>query len=559
MMMHDQAQPGFDNKIMFFWYNTRRGLFLFLIGRLRPEVTPEQAQAALTTFAGSLAQTYPRDNEGRSLKLVPQQDYVLLLQARIDPNGTGQLLLASGVLRAVVALVLLIACANIANLLLARASARRKEIARRLALGASRARLIRQLLRESMTLSLLGGAAGLLIAFWARDLFQSLGPFGGPVAAETTLSARVLGFTVVISLLSGVVFGLAPALQASRPDLVGTLKGEITGPVQRARRFNLRKLLVVVQVALSLVSLISAGLFVRSLRNAQAVNPGFVAENVLLAGFDLGREGYTEPQGVNFQRQVVERLAALPGVKAVTIANNRPFGGGIARSVFIEGQEPAPGGRGVLVQVNSVSMRVFETLGIRLLRGRDFGEQDTPKENPLSAPQVVIINETMARRFWPEQEAIGKRFRFFGDEFYREVIGIARDTKYNSLVEDRLPFIYLPLSQNYANAGTLHIRTAGGPTQIVAGVRREVQALDAQLPLLNVETLNEQLDQSLAGQRGPHAAAGGFRPAGPAAFGDWPVWCDVVCGGAAHARDRHPAARSEPGVRMCWRWCCGKA
>ncbi|HEV2664708.1 MAG TPA: ABC transporter permease, partial [Blastocatellia bacterium] len=473
MMMHDQMQPGFD------WYDTRRGLFLNLVGRLNPGVSVSQAQASLKIFAGQLAQSYPRDNEGRSAKVIP------LLQARIDPDGSGQLLLASGVMMAVVALVLLIACANIANLLLARASARRKEIAMRLALGAGRARLIRQLLTESLVLSSVGGVVGFLVAFWAKDLLRSFDPVGGgpnapPVA---TLNFRVLGFTLLVSLLSGIIFGLAPALQASKPDLVLTLKGETSAPNRRAFGFNLRKALVVIQVALSLVSLISAGLFVRSLRNAQAINPGFITDNILLAGFNLGREGMAKPQGVNFQRQLVERVAVLPGAQAVTIASSRPFGGGIRRSVFLEGQAPTPNGRGVLVQLNNVGLRFFETLGIPLLQGRDFSEQDGE-----SAPQVVIINETMARRFWPNQGAIGKRFKFFGEEFYREVVGVARDTKYNDLTEANTPFIFAPLLQNYSNAGTLHVRASGDAAQMTAAVRGVVKELAPNLPLLNVQT-----------------------------------------------------------------------
>jgi predicted permease len=486
MMMHEQAQPGFD------WYNERRGLFLNLIGRLKPGVSVSQAQASLKIFAGQLAQSFPKDNEGRSAKIVP------LLQARIDPDGSGQLLLASGVMMAVVALVLLIACANIANLLLARASARRKEIAMRLALGAGRARLIRQLLTESLVLSLVGGVVGFLAAFWAKNLLSSFDPVGGGPNASpvATLNFRVLGFTLLVSLLSGVIFGLAPALQASKPDLVLTLKGETSAPIRRAFGFNLRKALVVIQVALSLVSLISAGLFVRSLRNAQAINPGFITDHILLAGFNLGREGMAKPQGVSFQRQLVERVAALPGVQAVTIASSRPFGGGILRSVFLEGQAPMPNGRGVLVQLNNVGLRFFETLGVTLLQGRDFSEQDGE-----SAPQVVIINETMARRFWPNQGAIGKRFRFFGEEFYREVVGVARDTKYNGLTEANTPFIYVPLLQNYAGAGTLHVRATGDAAQITAAVRGVAKELAPNLPLLNVETLSDRIDQSLDGQR----------------------------------------------------------
>jgi putative ABC transport system permease protein len=308
------------------------------------------------------------------------------------------------------------------------------------------------------------------------------------------LNLRVLGFALLISLLSGVIFGLAPAVQSSKPDLVLTLKGETSAAARRVFGFNLRKALVVVQVALSLVALISAGLFVRSLRNAQAVNPGFVTSNILLAGFDLGREGMARPQVINFERQLVERASALPGVQSAAIASNRPFGGGILRSIFLEGQ--APNARGVLVQINHVGLRFFETLGIPLAKGRDFSERDG--EN---APPVVIVNETMARRFWPNQEAIGKRFKFFGEEFYREVVGVARDARYNSLTEANTPFIYLPLLQNYADVGTLHVRTTSDPTKVSSAVRSMAGELAQNVPLLDVQTLSDRIDQSLDGQR----------------------------------------------------------
>lgn len=485
MMMHNVVQPGFD------WYDTRRGLFLNMVGRLQPGVTPEQAQASLTGFAGHLAQTYPTDNEGRGIKATP------LLTARLDPDGSGELKLASMVMMGVAALVLLIACANIANLLLARASGRRKEIAVRLAIGARRGRLIRQLLTESMVISLLGGLLGSIVAFWSKDLIRSFGPFNGPDdSAGAGLDFRVLGFTLLLSVISGLLFGLAPALQASKPDLVLTLKGDTSGKVRRAFRLNLRKVLVVVQVALSLVSLISAGLFVRSLRNAQAVSPGFRMENILLAGFNLGREGIEKPQGVNFQRQLVEQVAALPGVEAVTIASSRPFGGGFLRSVFLEGQAPGPNARGVLVQLNNVGLHYFETMGVPILQGRDLSEQDN--EN---ATRVVLINETMANRFWPGENPLGKRFKFFGDEMFTEVIGVVKNAKYNSLTENSTPFIFAPLLQNYSGNVNLHVRSQSDPTKLTPAIREVVKGLAPTVTLLGLQTLSERINQSLNGRR----------------------------------------------------------
>jgi putative ABC transport system permease protein len=262
---------------------------------------------------------------------------------------------------------------------------------------------------------------------------------------------------------------------------------------------------VVGQVALSLFALITAGLFVRSLQKAQAVNPGFNTENVLLMAFDLGREGYAEPQGRNFHRQLIERVGSLPGVQALTIARDRPFGGGFQRSVFIEGQEPAPGGRGVLVQTNNIGLKFFETMGISILKGRDFTEQDSE-----TAPKTLIINEAMAERFWPGADPVGKRLKLFGDEDYREVVAVVRDTKYNSLTERRRPFMYIPLLQEYAGQFNLHARTSSDPKGLVSPVREAIQGIDSRLAPLNIQTLSERIDNSLGDQRTQATMLGTF-------------------------------------------------
>ncbi|HSB09292.1 MAG TPA: ABC transporter permease [Blastocatellia bacterium] len=486
MAMHDQIQPGFD------WYNTRRGLFIAMIGRLKPGVGATQAQAGMTALGSQLEQEYRKDNEGRNVRLVP------LLTARQDPTGDGQASLTSNALMGIAAVVLLIACANVTNLLLARATRRKREIAIRLAIGASRARLIRQLMTESLLISLAGGVIGFFAALWSKDVLRSLVPFPvGPNQQGSSIDPRVLLFAFLISVVSGVLFGLAPALQASRPDLVPTLKGEITmAAASRGLRVSLRHALVVLQVGLSLFALITAGLFVRSLQKAQSVNPGFNPENVVLMAFNLGREGYSEAQGRNFHQQVVERVRGVPGVVDATIARDRPFAGGFQRSVFIEGQEPTPGGRGVLVQVNNIGQRFFETLRIPLLSGRDFSETDSEK-----SPKVLIINEAMANRFWPDQDALGKRLKLFGDQDYREVVGIVGDSKYNSLTEPRRPFMYVPLLQEYQSQFNLHVRTSSEPKGMVAALRAEVQALDPSLSVLNIQTLTERIQNSLGGER----------------------------------------------------------
>ncbi|MFY9610997.1 MAG: ABC transporter permease [Blastocatellia bacterium] len=495
MMMHQQIQPAMT------WYNQRRGLFLSMIGRLKPGISVEQAQSSLSALGSQLEQEYRTDNEGRNVKLVP------LLTARKDPAGDGEPALISGSLMGVALIVLMIACANVTNLLLARGTKRTREISIRLAIGASRARLIRQLMTESLVLSAIGGIAGFMVAFWSKDLLRAFVPFGGgPNEPESGLDPQALLFALFIAAVSGVVFGLAPALQASKPDLVPTLKGEITvAGAPRGLRFNLRKALVVAQVALSLFALITAGLFVRSLQKAQAVNPGFNTENVLLMAFDLGREGYSEPQGRNFHRQLVERVGSLPGVQALTIARDRPFGGGFQRSVFIEGQEPAPGGRGLLVQTNNIGLKFFDTMGISILKGRDFTEQDSE-----TAPKTLIINEAMAERFWPGADPVGKRLKLFGDEDYREVVAVVRDSKYNSLTERRRPFMYIPLLQEYAGQFNLHARTSSDPKGLVSPVREAIQGIDSRLAPLNIQTLSERIDNSLGDQRTQATLLGTF-------------------------------------------------
>ena len=377
------------------WWNTRRGLFLFAFGRLKPGVTGEQARQNLRTVFANLEQAFPVDNKGRSATAVP------LLEARLDPNGRGgnQVARLSTLLMVVVGIVLLIACGNIANLLLARASKRRREVAIRLAIGARRSRLVAQLLTESLILAVLGGAGGLLLAYWSiTAIVAAKLPLPFPADDALALDPRVLGFTTALSLLTGILFGLVPALQASKADVVPVLKNELVASASGVRGirglFSLRQALVVVQVALSVVSLVAGGLFLRDLRHAQTIDPGFVTAGVLMANFDLSREGYTPERGALFQDRVVERIRALPGVQNAAIAQDPPLAGGFSRSVLMEGAETTTRDR-VLVQVNVVGTGYFQTMGIPLLRGRDFTSADTDK-----TPGVVVVNETMARQFW---------------------------------------------------------------------------------------------------------------------------------------------------------------
>jgi predicted permease len=489
MSMHDVAQPGFT------WYEQRRGLFLFSFARLKPGTSVTQAQANLRAIGSQLERDFPNDNQGRNFSALP------LLDVRLNPQGGGgPVVQTSLLLMVVVGLVLLIACANIANLLLARATARAREIAVRLALGAGRARLIRQLLTESVLLSLLGGALGLIVAYWCVDLIRSAPvPLPPNFLRQIGLDSRVMIFTGALSLLTGLLFGLAPAIRASKPNLVPALKNE-TAPVAGSPRgvlrwVTLRQALVVAQVALSLIALVAAGLFLRSLQSTQRIDPGFETSRVLTLDLNLGREGYTQEQGLLFHERLLERAAGLPGVTSVAVAQNLPFQGGFARSVLLEGAEGSEQNR-TLVQVNPVSPGYLRTVGIPVLRGRDFTTHDT-----LDAPLVVIVNETMAERFFPGGDAIGRRFRFFGDTADTTIVGIARNAKYNGLNEDPTPFVYHPLRQVYNPAVSLLVRTSGEATALAPEARRVVQQLDPRLSILNVGTLADQIDLALSPQR----------------------------------------------------------
>jgi len=484
-MTYPQTVNGFFLELL--RPDSRRGLAFNVTGRLKPGVTVQQAEANMKTIARQLEQEYPNENKGRNVTLVP------LAQATINPGFRSNLVAAGGLLMTIVGLVLLIACANVANLLLARASARQREIALRLSLGASRGQLIRQLLTEGTMLAVMGGVAGLLLAFWAQGALWSFRPpFLQADAIDIQPDLRVLLFTLGIALVTGLLFGLAPAVQASRPSLVTELKENPSAPASGRRLFSLRNMLVATQIALSLVALIGAGLFLRSLQNAQRIRPGFDMDRLAVMSFDLGAQGYTEERGRQFQQRVLEQVAAVPGVESATLASTVPlFNGGFARTVFLEGQDASDRRAGRLVQISVVGSRFLETAGIPLLRGRTITDQDQP-----NTPAAVVINETMAKRFWPDADALGKRFKFFGQENFQQVVGIAKDSKYNFIGEDPTPFIYQPMTQVYQPQASLFVRSAN-PSSVIGTVRGEVQQLNRNLPLTGVFTLSEIVDQSL--------------------------------------------------------------
>jgi predicted permease len=478
VMMKDYvARPHFS-------LTDRGSRWLMVMGRLKPGATVAQTQARVATIAGQLARGYPQTNEQLGVEVYSLTRSPYSLRQTMRP--------ALAMLMAVVVLVLLIACANIANLLLARATSRRKEIAVRMALGASRKRLVQQLLTESLALASLGGLSGLLLAFWtARSLKAFLPPFGLATSFDISPDAHVFGFTLVVTVITGLLFGLAPALQASRPDLVATLKDDSGVGGRSQRRFSLRYLLVVAQMALSVLALVGAGLFVRSLWLAQKADPGFNSDGVVLASFDPFLNSYNETRGREFYRRLVERVEATAGMQSVSLARRLPLTlSGIAfAAVAIEGYTPGHD-EDIRINYETVGPKYFQTMGIQLVRGRDFNERDNER-----APGVVVINETMAHRYWPGGEALGKRLKLGKD--WLEIVGVAGEVKQRRLNEPPQPFLYLPLLQDYRSNMILVARTTlelGAALQVVQNV---VAALDPNMPIFDVKTLNEHIGVSL--------------------------------------------------------------
>jgi predicted permease len=484
-MMQVQAQPGRNSKL-----EDRGSGWLNLFGRLKADAGRAQAQAALTALSAESKKAFPGSTDPAAIILVDG--------SRGFTGRITDLTLPLKLLMGVVGLVLLIACANIANLLLARSAARRKELAIRLAIGASRWRIVRQLLTESLILAAIGGSAGLLVAAWVTRLllgFQEQTNFV-PRSLDGSLDGRVLWFTFGLSLLTGLVFGLAPALQATRTQFATVLKEDAQLVGGSARRLSPRHFLVIVQIALSLVVLIGAGLCVQSLRRLQAIDPGLEPAKVLTASFDLNLNRYNEARGQEFFAKLTERVAALPGVESVSLARGVAFSAFVwLRSANIEGYQPQPNER-MAFDFNVISPNHFRTLGAPLVRGREFNAQDTA-----DAPRVVIVNEAMARRYWPNEDAIGKRLKYGNLDRFAEVVGVVRNTRDKGLIVDPRPAIYIPLQQQYMGDLTLHVRTASEKASMLAALRREAQALDAQLPVFNLMTLADQKDGLLYTER----------------------------------------------------------
>ena len=449
------------------------------IARLKSGVSRGQADASFETLAAALRREYPDANAGHTISVQPVTTALFS-----STGGEGGLALVSTVLLLIVGLVLLIACSNVANLLMARAVSRRQEIAVRLAIGAGRGRLVRQLLTESVLLGFFGGIAGLGVGYeGCRFLWSFRPPEVARNLVEPKLDGTVFLFAFLLSLATGFIFGVMPALRASRTGLVESLKEEahVAGPSGRSARFQ--KTLLTGQVAFSLVSLIAASLFLRAVQRAYDIDPGFDHQHLAVLMMSPEQQDHDVVRLKAFHRQVEDRVSRIPGVEAVTWASNLPFWSSASRGIFIEGQEQQRKSETISTVTNTIDVDYFKTMQIPLLQGRAFTATDQEGSLP-----VVVINEDLARRYWPHGDAIGNHLRLSGDTVRRQIVGVVKTSDYTTLGEAPQPCLYLPLRQSPGGSANLYVRSAGGPSLLLTAVQRGIKDVDPSVQVTDVRT-----------------------------------------------------------------------
>jgi len=481
--MHQWVRPGAD-----FWFESRRALLLNIIARLKPGVTMSEAQAQMRTIAKQLEQAYPDVNKERSIALMSLE--AAKSQGLAGPTNENLARDVSLLLLVASASILLIACANVANLLLARSTARQREMAVRLALGAGRGRIVRQLLTESILLGVIGGAGGVILAYCLGDvLIALLPPTPFPITLNPQPDWRVLIFSFVVAVLSGVIFGLAPALQMARWNLNQGLRERASTGGGAVTRLNLRSLLVVAQIAVSLLLLIGSGLFLKSFYEAQAINPGFRTDNLDLVTINPVLARYDTDRALQVVRAILDQIRHDPRVAGADVNNWVPLQGGEARTIVIDGRDPNDEHNRRFANYSPITPGYFQTMGIHLLRGRNFTQQDAEK----NAAPVAIIDETMAKQFWPNEDALGRRFRFMIDKAPIEVIGIARDSKATTLGEVPVPMVYWPLKEITDAGITLFVHTTGAPGVMLSQIRQIVRDVDVHIPITYEKTIRDHM------------------------------------------------------------------
>jgi len=468
----------------FNWMDTRGDSNGLAIGRLKPGVSLQSAQGSINAIASELGREYPKDDEGVSIVLSPPGMAGSFLRGAI----TG----FSAVLMVVAGMVLLIASVNLASLLLARAADRRKETAIRLALGASQGQLIRQLLTESLLLSIIGGVAGMVVAYWLTNLVNVWRPpIDVPVIPRVVMDTHVLLFAALVSLLTGLLFGSVPALQSTRGVLIGAIKNE--APSEKLRRLNLRDILVTVQVALSVVLLIGSILVVRSLQHALSLNLGFKPEHAAVLSIDFGAQGYNEERSREFQRRLLDKVRGMPGIESAGMVDGLPLTLNISNSgVFFEGKPEPRAGDVPLANMYNISPGYLQAMRTRLIVGRDLDQHDTK-----DAPLVALVNEAFVHQLLPGEDPIGKRFRHSTSGKWIQIAGVVEDGKYRSLGEAPSPTVFEPLEQHWSPAQTLIARAPMTETETVRLLRRAVSELDLSLTVFDDDSLTSALGLAL--------------------------------------------------------------
>ena len=483
MSMHQWVRPGAD-----LWFDLRRALLLNIVARLKPGVTMSEAQAQMRTIAKQLEQAYPDVNKERSIALVSLE--AAKSQGLAGPNNEDLARNVSLLLLAASVSILLIACANVANLLLARSTARQGEMAIRLALGAGRGRIVRQLLTESVLLGVLGGVGGVILAYCLGDVLVALlPPTPFPISLNPQPDWRVLTFSFAVAALSGVIFGLAPALQMARWDLIQGLRERVSTGGGAVTRLNLRSLLVVAQIAVSLLLLIASGLFLKSFYKAQAIDPGFRTDNLDIVTINPVLAGYDSDRALQVVRAIADQIRHDPRIAGADVNNWIPLFGGEGRTIVIDGRDPNDEHNRRFANYSPITPGYFQTMGIQLLRGRNFTAQDAEK----NAAPVAIIDETMASEFWPNEDALGRRFRFMISKDPIEVIGIARNSKAVTLGEIPTPMVYWPLKEITDTGITLFVHTTGAPGMMLNEIRRIVRDVDVHIPITYEKTIRQHM------------------------------------------------------------------
>jgi predicted permease len=484
-MMTEQVVPAEMRN----WLSDRAAPGFNAVGRLLPGHAIAQAESSLSAIAKQLATEYPAVNRGRGISVQPLSRATLM---GVSPQLA---VLGSVAMMAIPGLVLLIACSNIANLLLARATARRHEIGVRLALGAGRSRVLRQLLTESALLGLISGVVGFGAAWAGTRLLSSLRPAEyAQNLVDVSVDLNVLLFAVLLSVMTAIIFGAAPALQSSRSNLLEALNNGARTAGQQKRSVTMRHALLVGQVALSLTALVTAGLFLRSIQHAYAVDPGFERQHLGIVLLNPGQAGYDRARAEQLYRTVRDRISVIPGVTSVAWATNLPLFTGPSRKLSIEGRTDAVESGGALTVVNTVDHEYFATAGVAITRGRGFADTDRQASLP-----VAIVNETLARQYWPDRDPIGQRVMFTGETLARQIVGVAQTVNYEKVGEAPQACVYIPLAQNFADRVVLYVRTSADPAPVLATVQREMRHIDPRLDVGDVRTVRKIIDQALFG------------------------------------------------------------